>query len=140
MLDMHTIIATEMLGQIKARSLDSFYALEETLLEGRALSADDRQTLSQLLDPTGGGAEAQGGTAEDRLRLLLLVALRRSLQPGRCAFPAPRGGAVNGVSSQPRAVNRHLPAGRGGAVRVASGGGRRRSAAAARAAPPPLAC
>ena len=33
------------------------------------------------------GAEAQGGTAEDRLRLLLLVALRRSLQPGRRAFP-----------------------------------------------------
>ena len=87
LLDMHTSIATEMLGQIKARSLDSFYALEETLLEGRALSADDRQTLSQLLDPSGGGAEAQGGTAEDRLRLLLLVALRRSLQPGRCAFP-----------------------------------------------------
>mgnify|MGYP003684854403 CR=1 FL=1 len=99
LLDMHTIIATELLRHIKVRhppivlpkiprapelarpllrtqerSLDSFYALEESLLEGRSLSKDERSTLVQLLSPTGELA----ATPEDRVRLLMLL----SLHPG----------------------------------------------------------
>jgi len=66
-IDAHMNIATELLGHIKERSLDSFYAVEESLLDGRTLSKEDRATLSQLLE--------SGGTAEDRLRLLLLLLL-----------------------------------------------------------------
>ena len=60
-------IATELLSHIKARSLDSFYAVEESLIDGRSMPKEDRATLSQLL--------GSGGSADDRLRLLLLLLL-----------------------------------------------------------------
>ena len=39
-------IATELLGHIKARSLDSYYAIEESMIDGRALSKEDKVPLT----------------------------------------------------------------------------------------------
>lgn len=75
LIDAHMNIATELLGQIRARSIDSYYAIEEALMEGRSLSRDDKQTLPSLV--TGDA----GGTHEDRLRLLLLLTLHPGAVP-----------------------------------------------------------
>lgn len=63
-------IATELLSHIRARSIDSYCAIEEALIEGRSLSREDRATLPTLLEG--------GGTPDDRLRLLLLLQLHPS--------------------------------------------------------------
>jgi hypothetical protein len=68
LIDAHMNIATEMLGHIRARSVDSYYAVEEALMEGRGLSREDKATLPTLL------AEG-GGNVEDKLRLFLLLQL-----------------------------------------------------------------
>ena len=69
LVDAHTNIASELLSHIKDRSLDSFFALEEGMLGGKVLSKDERASLAQLM--------ADGGTREDRLRLLLLLELNQ---------------------------------------------------------------
>ena len=66
-------IATELLAHIRARSIDSYYAIEEALMEGRSLSRDDKATLPTLI--------TEGGTAEDRLRLFLVMHLHPGLVP-----------------------------------------------------------
>ena len=94
-------IATELLSGIRARSIDSFYAIEESLMEGRSISQvlhescstrhvisaparltpsiprslpqEDKTTLVNLIK--------EGGTPEDRLRLLLLMHLHPTLIP-----------------------------------------------------------
>lgn len=77
LIDAHMNIATELLGHIRSRSIDSYYAIEESLMEGRSLSRDDKQTLPQLL----AGAEATPSTLDDRVRLLLLLHLHPGLVP-----------------------------------------------------------
>ena len=47
-IDSHMNIATELLGHIKARSLDSYYAIEESMIDGRALKGEDKVTPTQL--------------------------------------------------------------------------------------------
>jgi len=73
LIDAHMNIATELLSHIRARSIDSYYAIEEALMEGRSLSSEDRATLSTLM--------REGGTPEDRLRLLLLMQLHPGVVP-----------------------------------------------------------
>ena len=51
LIDAHMNIATEMLSRIKARSIDSYYAVEESLIEGRSLSRDDKATLPASSPP-----------------------------------------------------------------------------------------
>jgi len=75
MIDKHTGVATALLGAIKARSLDSFYSVEEELLSGRA---PDRAALAQLLDPA-------KGLPEDRLRLAIVQALAAEGPPAAAA-------------------------------------------------------
>jgi len=72
-IDVHMNIATELLSHIKARSLDSYFAIEDALMAGGDLLKEDRATLSALIDTA--------GTAEDRLRLFLLLVLH----PMHCA-------------------------------------------------------
>lgn len=66
-------IATELLFRIKARSIDSYYALEEALVAGRSLSKEDMAALHQLI--------ADAGTPDDRLRLFLLLLLHPGAVP-----------------------------------------------------------
>jgi hypothetical protein len=73
LIDAHMNIATELLSHIRARSIDSYCAIEEALMEGRSLSSQDKTTLPSLLDGGSGG-----GTPDDRLRLLLLLQLHPS--------------------------------------------------------------
>lgn len=74
LIDAHMNIATELLGLIRSRSIDSYYAVEESLMEGRSLSSEDKGTLQTLIK--------EGGTPEDRLRLLLLMHLHPNLPAG----------------------------------------------------------
>lgn len=62
MIDKHTNIATALLGQIKARGLDEYYAIEEDLLTGKG----DKAAVMGLLAATG------RGTPEDKLRLAII--------------------------------------------------------------------
>jgi len=70
LIDAHMNIATELLNHIRARSIDSYCAIEEALMEGRSLSREDKATLPTLI--------SDGGTADDRLRLFLLLQLHPS--------------------------------------------------------------
>jgi len=65
-IDVHTNIATALLAQIKARELDIYFAMEETLLSGSFQEKKDM--LSLLFDPA-------RGTAEDKIRLFLIYFL-----------------------------------------------------------------
>ena len=67
LIDAHMNIATELLSHIRARSIDSYCAIEEALMEGRPLSREDKATLPTLI--------SGGGTHDDRLRLFLLLQL-----------------------------------------------------------------
>ena len=73
LIDAHMNIATELLGVIRGRSIDSYYAIEEALIEGRSLSTEDKATLASLF--------SESGNANDRLRLLLLMHLHPGLVP-----------------------------------------------------------
>jgi len=73
LIDAHVNIATDLNAHIRQRSIDEFYAVEEALMEGRSLSSEDKTTLVNLM--------REGGTAEDRLRLLLVMRLHPGLVP-----------------------------------------------------------
>lgn len=64
-IDKHTNIATQLLGEIKARGIDAFYHLEEEMLTSRV----DKAEMMELLS---GSAK---GTAEDKLRLAIVYLL-----------------------------------------------------------------
>ena len=68
-IDVHTNIATALLAAIKARELDSYFSLEESLVTRAPL---DRKELSALLSP-----DAKGNT-EDKLRLFLMYYMATS--------------------------------------------------------------
>jgi len=73
LIDAHMNIATELLGKIRERSIDSYYALEEAIMEGRSLSREDKATLPTLMEGS--------GVPEDRLRLLLVLYLHPGIVP-----------------------------------------------------------
>lgn len=62
LIDMHTRIATAILNSIKLRRLDSFFEMEERIMSKLAL---DRPLKDVLVD-------AECGTAEDKMRLLVI--------------------------------------------------------------------
>eukprot|EP00741_Cyanophora_paradoxa_P022802 tig00021518_g22023.t1 len=66
LIDQHTNIATALLGAIKSRELDNYFALEESLLN-RGL-VDRQQLLAQL-------ASSGKGTPSDKVRLLAMYYL-----------------------------------------------------------------
>ena len=61
MIDKHTNLATALLGAIKSRQLDAFYALEEECIAGKA---DVAAVARQMGSPA--------GTPTDKLRLALV--------------------------------------------------------------------
>ncbi|KAI3426451.1 hypothetical protein D9Q98_008818 [Chlorella vulgaris] len=74
-IDKHTNLATALLGCIKARQLDAYYALEEECISGKA---DAAAVTAQLQSPA--------GTPADKLRLALVWLLTCEMVPseGEC--------------------------------------------------------
>eukprot|EP00126_Sphaerothecum_destruens_P009719 Sdes_comp20567_c0_seq1m15439 len=64
-LDKHTTIATNLLDQIKERQLDTFFDLEERILNKQSPSSYEKSVLAMLEDPL-------AGTPQDKLRLYIM--------------------------------------------------------------------
>lgn len=63
LIDMHTNIATAVLGQIKARKLDVYFETEEKLMSKAVL---DKSLMDMISDP-------DSGTPEDKVRLFIIA-------------------------------------------------------------------
>eukprot|EP00747_Dinoflagellata_sp_TGD_P182700 gnl/TRDRNA2_/TRDRNA2_37044_c0_seq1.p1 gnl/TRDRNA2_/TRDRNA2_37044_c0~~gnl/TRDRNA2_/TRDRNA2_37044_c0_seq1.p1 ORF type:complete len:645 (-),score=118.27 gnl/TRDRNA2_/TRDRNA2_37044_c0_seq1:32-1966(-) len=93
-IDMHTNIATALLGEIKARELDRYYELEDQFTS-QSSSASAKE-LEQLL------GEAQKGTQMDKARALMVLYLSKpTLAPAQleslAETLAANGGDVSGL-------------------------------------------
>nr|CAB3265891.1 sec1 family domain-containing protein 1 [Phallusia mammillata] len=65
LIDMHTTIATAVLGSIKERKLDEYFEMEEKIMNK---SASEKALLDLINDPV-------GGTPEDKMRMFLIYFL-----------------------------------------------------------------
>jgi len=65
LIDMHTTIATALLGSIKGRKLDEYFEQEEKIM---SKSVSEKSLLDLINDPN-------GGTPEDKMRLFLVFFL-----------------------------------------------------------------
>lgn len=108
LIDAHMNIATELLAHIRSRSIDSYFAIEEAVMEGRALSREDKATLPTLLAAAASG-EA-GGTPEDRLRLFLLMHLHPGAVPQAEVQQYEAALRESGVDLRPLAYLRQMTA------------------------------
>jgi len=63
LIDMHTTIATSLLGCIKERKLDEYFEMEETIM---TKAANDKQLIEFLSNPS------NTSTKEDKIRLFLI--------------------------------------------------------------------
>eukprot|EP00051_Salpingoeca_urceolata_P031156 m.10522 g.10522 ORF g.10522 m.10522 type:complete len:632 (-) comp3809_c0_seq1:25-1920(-) len=70
-LDMHTTLLTTVVDHLKERQLDSYYEMEEEIMNGKKLS---RPLIELLSDPA-------AGTPEDRMRLMVIYYMSSESPP-----------------------------------------------------------